>query len=252
MEPYLADLVIVNYNARKYLPQCLKSIREFSGAASSYRVWVIDNASQDGSAAYIKSLTGIQPILNRTNRGYGAACNQGLLRGQGRYQVLLNSDTQVTPGWLPPLIRIFQDDPRAAVVGPRLVTPDGFIAGAGVVGTYTRPVIRGWGEPDEAWRYNEIMEVISVSGCCMMLRRDLLPVLGLFDEGYFHYFEETDYCLRARLQGFKVIYCPGSVVAHHLNGSLRNRNKLAGYYRAAQKRFYQKWETILKEEREDL
>ncbi|HEX3047080.1 MAG TPA: glycosyltransferase family 2 protein, partial [Bacillota bacterium] len=209
--------------------------------ASNYRIWIIDNASQDGSVTYIRSLAGINSILNRVNRGYGAACNQGILRGQGQYLVLLNSDIQVTPGWLPPLVKILQDNPRAALVGPRLVTPDGFIAGAGVVGTYSHPIIQGWGEPDEACRYNKIQEVISISGCCMMLRRGLLPALGLFDEDYFHYFEETDYCYRARLQGFKVIYCPNSVVIHHVNGSCRNLDRLNHYYLAAKKRFFQKW-----------
>jgi GT2 family glycosyltransferase len=242
LESYLADLIIVNYNTKKYLSLCLKSIKDFTGAASNYRVWVIDNASQDGSAAYIQSIPGIRRIFNRKNLGYGAACNQGILRGQGQYLVLLNSDIQVTPGWLPPLIKIFQDDPQIALVGPRLITPDGFIAGAGVVGTYTHPVIRGWGEPDEVWRYNKIQDVISISGCCMLLRRDLLKVLGLFDEQYFHYFEETDYCYRARRHGYKVIYCPDSVVIHHINGSCRNLTRLNYYYLAAKKRFYQKWD----------
>lgn len=241
MDSYLADLIIVSYNSKKYLSLCLNSIKDFTGAPSNYRVWVVDNASQDGSIAYIQSVTGIYPIFNRVNRGYGAACNQGILRGQGRYLVLLNSDTQVTPGWLLPLVKTFQDDSRTAVVGPRLVTPDGYIAGAGVVGTYTHPVIRGWGEPDEPWRYDKTMEVLSVSGCCMLLRRDLLPALGLFDEAYFHYFEETDYCYRARLQGFKVIYCPDSIVMHAVNGSCRNLDRLNRYYLAAKKRFYQKW-----------
>lgn len=245
MESYLADIVIVNFNTRKYLGECLDSIRSNSGPYQDYKVWVSDNGSTDNSYLEIKNRAWVSGILNRINRGYARACNQGIKSGTGRYIFLLNSDVKVTPGWLTPLIAILSSEPRIAVVGPRLVNPDGYLAGTGVVGTNARPVIRGWGEPDDPERYKQAIPVLSVCGACMGIKRSLLPVLGLFDENYFHYFEETDYCYNARFHGYQVFYCPDSEVIHHGRGSCRNFRKLSKYYRESERYFHQKWKSFL-------
>lgn len=244
MPDYQTDIIIVNYNTKKYLADCLESIKEHSGPVEDYRVWVVDNGSKDGSAALIRETPGVTGILNPQNRGYGAACNQGIKKGTGRFIFLLNSDILVTPGWLPPLVKTLSAG-RVAVAGPRLVNPEGFLVGVGVVGTNAHPILRGWGEPDEPDRYNEYTECISVCGACLGIKRSLLPELGLFDEHYFHYFEETDYCYNARFHGYKVVYCPESVVIHRVNGSCRSRNLLNKYFAESKKYFDQKWQRFL-------
>lgn len=242
--PYQTDIIIVNFNTRKYLAACLESLRAHTGPAADYRIWVVDNGSTDGSRALIRSTQGVNGIFNHANRGYGAACNQGIKRGCGEYIFLLNSDTMVTPGWLSPLLKLLAD-PQTAVVGPRLVTPDGFLVGAGVVGTNSHPVIRGWGEPDNPDSYREVTECLSVGGACMGIKRALLPELGYFDEHYFHYFEETDYCYNARFHGYKVLYCPDSKVIHRVFGSCRNHRRLQQYFREGERYFQKKWRDFL-------
>ncbi len=245
---YLADIVLVNYNTKKYLSDCLHSIGEFSGPKENYRVFTVDNGSTDGSVEFIKSQTDFPiGILNKQNRGYGAACNQGILAGKGKYIFLLNSDTMVTAGWLPPLIRILENSSKVAVVGPRLINPEGLLVGVGVVGANARPVLRGWGEPNEPHRYNKNLEVLSVCGACMGIKRQLLPILGLFDEHYFHYFEETDYCYNARFRGYKVIYCPDSTVIHHVSASCHDIQKLHSFFQQGERYFRKKWKSFLQD-----
>lgn len=250
MEGYLADIVIVNFNTRKYLTKCLDSIRGNSGAYQDYKVWVVDNGSTDNSIAEIKNRTWVAGIINRSNRGYAYACNQGIKAGSGTFIFFLNSDVSVTPGWLTPLITTLASAPEIAVVGPRLVNPEGLLVGAGVVGTNARPIIRGWGIPDEPGRYNQAIECLSICGACMGIKRDMLPTLGFFDEKYFHYFEETDYCYNARYHGYKVFYCPESKVIHFGQGSCRNFRKLNKYFRNSEKYFNNKWKFFLEDQTE--
>jgi GT2 family glycosyltransferase len=247
---YLSDIVIVNFNTKKYLDDCLQSIRKFTGPKNSYRIWVIDNGSTDGSASLIKAAEGITGIFNRENRGYGRACNQGIRAGTGDYIFLLNSDTQVTSGWLLPLIQTLASDPKIAITGPKLVNPEKRLVGAGVIGTNAHPIIRGWGEPDEPGRFDQPLKCVSVCGACMGIKRQLLPQLGLFDEHYFHYYEETDYCYNARFRGFKIVYCPDSTVIHRVFGSCRDLRVLNRYFSESRAYFHTKWKEFLKDETE--
>lgn len=250
MTSYLADLIIVNFNTRRFLADCLKSLREFSGPFSNYQVWVIDNNSTDGSRQLIKTLGWVKAIFNQKNRGYGAACNQGIQNGSGKFIFLLNSDLQFTPNWLPPLLNMLESSSGIAVVGPRLVNPRGLLVGVGVIGKNAEPEIQGWGEPNEPKCYNQPLECLSVSGACLGIKRELLPRLGLFDEHYFHYFEETDYCYNARFHGYKVMYCPNSTVIHQVYGSCQRTELLSKYYQASRAYFEQKWHDFLSDETE--
>jgi GT2 family glycosyltransferase len=240
----LLDIVIVNFNTADHLADCVRSIRKHT-LRNSYQIRVVDNASTDDSPRLIRSLPGVKAIFNETNRGYGSACNQGINAGNGQYILLLNSDIRVTPNWLPPLLRVLRSSRQIAVVGPKLVNPKGLIVGAGVVGTNAHPIIRGLGEPNRASRYNRTIECLSVGGACMGIKRELLPELGLFDENYFHYFEETDYCFNARFHGYRVIYCGESQVIHYGHGSCRNSEKLDSYFRSSEMYFKEKWRHFL-------
>lgn len=248
MLEYLADLIIVSYNTRKYLAECLKSIKDHTRINQDLKVWVVDNCSTDGSIQLIKSCGWVQGIYNQNNRGYGAACNQGIQNGKGKYIFLINSDIKFTSGWLEPLIKAMESDSKVAVVGPRLVNPEGFLVGVGVVGTNAKPILRGWGEPDESNRYHQYCNCISIGGACMGIKRILLPELGCFDEHYFHYFEETDYCYNARYHGYKVVYCPDSKVIHRVYGSCQNMRILNNYFSQSREYFQNKWKEFLTDE----
>jgi GT2 family glycosyltransferase len=248
VKSYPIDIVIVNFNTENYLHDCLQSIGTASDSTIPQRVWVVDNGSDDGSVALIRNYDFVTGIFNRKNRGYGFACNQGISAGNGDFIFLLNSDTMVTAGWLPPLLAILDSSSKVAVVGPRLINPEGLLVGVGVVGTNARPVIRGWQEPNQPHLYQETIEVLSVCGACMGIKRRLIPVLGLFDEHYFHYFEETDYCYNARFHGYKVIYCPKSTVIHRVFGSCREPLQLQKYFWDGETYFQKKWRSFLKDD----
>lgn len=245
---YLADLIIISFNTRRYLSDCLNSIKKETPLDKGVKVWVVDNCSADGSRELIKSYGWVHGIYNQKNIGYGSACNQGIRRGNGRFIFLLNSDTKVTPGWLLPLIKTLENRLEVAVVGPRLVNPEGFLVGVGVVGTNAEPILRGWGEPDEPHRYNQYSDCVSIGGACMGIKRRLLPELGFFDENYFHYFEETDYCYNARYHGYKVVYCPESKVIHRVYGSCQNMRLLNNYFSNSKDYFLKKWRDFLADE----
>lgn len=141
-----------------------------------------------------------------------------------------------------------ESDPLVAVVGPKLLTPEGRIAfaGAGVVGTNRHPVPRGSGEPDGPDVYDRPHECLAVVGACLMIRRDLIPILGLFDEGYFFYWEDIDYCLNARVHGYRVLFWPASRVVHHgqTTSSLYG-SQSARWFEEGRRRFEAKWERYL-------
>ncbi|HBR35126.1 MAG TPA: hypothetical protein DD734_10860, partial [Firmicutes bacterium] len=99
------DLIVVNFNTKKLLADCLASLRQYSGDPGAYRIWVVDNGSTDGSVTLIRSLPRVSGLFNRRNQGYAAACNQGIRAGAAPYIFILNSDTLVTEGWLPPLLK---------------------------------------------------------------------------------------------------------------------------------------------------
>jgi GT2 family glycosyltransferase len=237
------DLIIVSFNSRRYLANCIQSVIEHT-PPNHYQIQVVDNASTDGSRELLQAYSQVRTIFNRSNRGYACACNQGITAGQGEYIFLLNSDLQVTPNWLAPLLNQLAN-PRTAVVGPKLVNTHGCLVGAGVIGTNAHPVIRGWRQPDRADLYHQTREVLSLCGACLGIKRQLLQQLGLLDENYFHYFEETDYCYNARFHGYQVVYCPESVVVHHGQGSCHDHAQLNRYYQASRAYFVKKWAEFL-------
>lgn len=246
-EESLVDLIIINYNTLGYLKKCLSSIKEYTKLP--YRIIVVDNGSTDGSKNYLKNYSDIRVISNKSNRGYGQACNQGILAGNSQYIVLLNSDIEVTSGWLEPLVELAKEE-DVAVVGPKMVNENNLIVGAGVTSVKDDFKPRGWKEPDGQGVYNTQEDVISVGGACYLIKRELLPILSLFDEGYFFYFEETDYSLRVREKGYRVVYCPDSRIIHHHEGSLKEgdyygRMKRNKYFAESRKRFYNKWNEVI-------
>ncbi|MEW6663471.1 MAG: glycosyltransferase family 2 protein [Bacillota bacterium] len=232
------DIVIINHNTANYLASCLDSIRKYSDYP--YQVTVVDNGSTDHSLALLAQYNWVKTIANKTNQGYARACNQGINGNTGPFILLLNSDVEVTPNWLSPMVQCMQSNPLNGVVGNRQINAEGQLAGAGVIGDYPFQY-RGWGLPFRQDLYDREEEVISISGACMMIKRELLPVLHLLDERYFFYFEDTDYCYQARAKGYRVVYCPASTVFHYCDTSpLKDKLRLR-YYLAAKKLFEHKW-----------
>ncbi|WCK56165.1 glycosyltransferase family 2 protein [Aneurinibacillus sp. Ricciae_BoGa-3] len=245
----MLDIIIVNYNTRELTMDCIKSI--LGHTSVPFKLFVVDNGSTDGSVDMIATkFPEVTVIRNSVNEGYAKACNKGALAGDNHFIVFLNSDTKfIKSDWAQCMIRVFEEDPKVAVAAPKLINQDGLITGCGVVGTNANPNVRGWLEPDSPDKYNEKIECVSVCGACMMIKRENIKQLGLLDERYPFYFEETDYCYNARDKGFKVVYTPCTVVYHYHQGSSKNYSKLAQWAGIGKKIFDTKWAHMMNDER---
>jgi len=241
------DLVVVSYNTARWTMACVHSI--LCHTPEPRRVIVVDNASTDDTLVQLRTLQQtVTVISNDHNTGYARACNLGIAAGHNPFIALLNSDVQVTQGWLEPLLDCLRSDPRIAVVGPKTVTQDGRITGAGVVGTLKDHAPRGYLQPDRADLYNEQEDCFSVSGAAYVIRRGLVSELGLFDERYFFYFEETDYSVNARAHGYRVVYCPASRIIHEGGQSNRDDHQLRRYFLESRRYFMKKWTGVCDDE----
>ncbi len=241
----VVDIVVISYNTKNLLLACLQQLALYTD--EPHRVIVVDNASRDGTPETLQKTieeyqwSHVQIIANLHNVGYAKACNQGIKAGTSPYILLLNSDVLVTPGWLTPLIDCMKEDSKIAVVGPKMIDEKGRITGAGIVGTYEKHVPRGYLEVDAPGKYEEEEDCFSVCGAAYLILRANLPVLGLFDEHYFFYFEETDYSLQARTKGFRIVYCPKSKIYHLQGKSSQDHGQLRRYFEESESYFRRKW-----------
>ncbi|WP_349351286.1 MULTISPECIES: glycosyltransferase family 2 protein [unclassified Flagellimonas] len=224
-------VVILNWNGEALLERFLPSVLEYSKGTD---VYVVDNASTDGSVAYVaQHYPNINIIQNSSNGGFAKGYNEGLQHVKADVYCLLNSDVEVTPDWLEPIQNTFSTQPEAAIIQPKildLMQKDHFeYAGAagGFLDKFGYPFCRGrifqTIEKDEG-QYDDIREVFWATGACMFIKSDVFWSLGGFDEDYFAHQEEIDLCWRAQNAGHKVFYVGHSHV-YHLGGStLSNMN----------------------------
>ncbi len=204
------------YNRVELTRQCLAALTEVT-AGVEYEVIVVDNGSIDDTAAFLDRLSGdVQIIRNAENAGFATACNQGAKAARGRYLVFLNNDTIPQRGWLQALVDEARAHPEVAIVGSKLLYPDGRIQHAGVVfsrssfGPYH--IYRQF--PGDAPPVNRRREFQCVTAACMLVRREVFEAVGGFNEGYRNGFEDVDLCLKVREQGWQIVYQPASVLFH--------------------------------------
>jgi len=221
---------IVNLNAKKYLNNCLRTIGK-STNSDAIEIIVVDNNSRDNSVKLIQSnYPNVHIIINSRNQGYTKAINQALIMSNGRYKVVLNPDTELNPGSIDIMIDHLELDKTIGIIGPKVNNSDG---------SFQKSCRRGIARPIAVFSYflglserypsnkkftgyhlnhldkNEICEVSGVSGSCMLIRKSLIDDIGYFDERYFAYQEDSDYCLMAIKNGWKIFYNPNSIVKHH-------------------------------------
>ncbi|MFH1567317.1 MAG: glycosyltransferase [Gemmatimonadota bacterium] len=215
------SIVIPVYNQAEFTEKCLYAIAANSGGpdepAPEYEVIVVDNGSTDWTMYLLHAMEGdIRVISNDANLGFARACNQGAAEARGDFVLFLNNDTVPHPGWLQPLVALADSDPGIGALGAKLLYPDtGRIqhAGLAMVGGVPEHLYRGL-EADDP-RVDAVRDLDMVTGACLMVRSDLLTGLGGFDTRYLNGVEDVDLCLRVRDAGYRVVYCPGSVLDHH-------------------------------------
>jgi len=223
-ERVLSSIIIPVFNNLSLTNQCLESIWEHTDVP--YEINVVDNGSSDGTKDYlhrVEDARGVRVISNHANLGFAKACNQGARAAQGDYLVFLNNDTIVQPGWLEELAACAGKDPKIAVVGAKLLYPDGTIQHAGVVFNHDKLVhhIYKLFDPDHP-AVNKEREFQVVTAACALVKKDLFFKAGGFDENYLNGLEDVDLCFKLREQGYKVVYNPRAV-AYHLESKTPGR-----------------------------
>lgn len=250
--PRPVSIVILTWNGLDYTKSCIESIREQTDY-ESYEIVVADNGSTDGTAGYLRSQSDITTILNGVNAGFTKGNNIAIQRCNPESDViLLNNDTEIVQrDWICKLQADAYSSPDIAVAGCRLIRPDGTLQH---VGTYL-PVDSFRGEQIGACerdinQYPGTRDVEGVVFACVYLKRETLNTVGLLDEDYFSYFEDTDYCFRVKERGLRVVCCGSVRVIHHEHISTRvnNLNQNA-MFEAARTVFRRKWEAKLPAER---
>ena len=215
------SVVVVTHNALPWIEQCLESVR-------SAETIVVDNGSTDGTVDVVRGLFPDVRILERENRGLAAGWNAGLEVAGGRYVLILNADAWLTEGSLRRLVAFADEQPEAAIVGPRLSNPDGSLQRS-VRGFPTlwrlateyfflRKLAPGTralnGFYAGGFEHDCVLEAEVVMGACMLARREAIDAVGPLDEDFFLFSEETDWCYRFAQAGWKVLFFPGAECVH--------------------------------------
>jgi len=223
------SIIIVNWNTRDILRDCLRSVYEQTQAIT-FKVIIVDNASRDGSAEMVKEEFP-QAILieNSQNRGFAAANNQAIKTAGGRYVLLLNSDTVVLDNAIAKAVKFADEHPYTAVVGCRVLNRDytlqrtcfiyPSLLNTFLAATYLYkifPKSRFFGREQMTWwDYNDVREVEAVCGCFLLARKEAIDQVGRIDEKYYVYGEETDWCYRFKKNGWKIMFTPGAQIIHY-------------------------------------
>jgi GT2 family glycosyltransferase len=217
-------VVVVNWNAADETSRCLEHLRALRPGPA--RVHVVDNGSTDGSAERIaRERPDVRLHRHAENRGFAGGANAGvraaLAEGAGAV-LLLNNDARVEPASLGALVEATARHPAAGLFGPKIFRDRAAkrLWCCGVVFRFgpNLAVLRGFDEID-AGRYDREEEAPSLTGCGLLVRREVFEAIGALDEGYFAYVEDADFCARANAAGFRCVYVPTSIVEHPGGGS---------------------------------
>jgi GT2 family glycosyltransferase len=214
------SVLILSWNKKEYLKTCLPTLEKVS--YKNLEIIVVDNGSKDGTIEYLKkNHPKVKIVANKTNLGFAGGNNAGLKKVTGDYILLLNNDTKVTKGFIEPLVKVLDTRPDIGVVQSKIIWMEdhsrldsigAFLTNTGFLYHY------GYLQHDKK-AYDKQVYVYTVKGASMLMRADMVKRTGLFDDDYFIYFEETDFCHRVWLAGYKIIYEPKSVIYHKVGGT---------------------------------
>src|SRR5438552_6578491 len=210
------SIIIPVFNQFHFTHACLAFVQEHRGS-HAIEVIVVDDGSGDATADFVPRMKGIVYLRNETNAGFVGSCNRGAAQARGKYLLFLNNDTTVKPGWLDALLETFQFEPRAGLVGSKLLFPDGRLQEAG--GIIWRDG-SGWNrgkfcDPENP-EYNFLREVDYCSAACVMVPRSLFQSVGGFDSKFAPaYYEDADLAFKLQHAGFKILYQPLCEIIHY-------------------------------------
>jgi glycosyltransferase involved in cell wall biosynthesis len=241
-------VVILTWNGIEYTKACLDSLYRVTDRANVDFV-AVDNGSNDGTVEYLKSLAWVTPLFNHENLGFARGNNIALrLIDRGRDVILLNNDTEIhDPSWVSKLQQSAYRNETIGIVGCRIRRKTGMFQHAG---TYM-PDFTYWGQQigggeKDINQYNQDHDVEGVVFACVYIKRAVMDRIGYLDEDYFSYFEDTDYCLKAKLTGFRVVNCGALTILHQEHGATSsNKVSQTDMFLNSQKVFLGKWRDYL-------
>jgi GT2 family glycosyltransferase len=227
----LVSIIILNFNGKAFLYNCLSSVLKTN--YPNFEVIFVDNGSIDNSVEYVREKFGKDPRLKiiALNKNYGFAEGNNIgfkyANPESKYVVFLNNDTVVNSEWLIEAIKILEKDNSIGAAQPKLKSlkdKKRIDSAGGFLDYMGRVLIRGTGESDRG-QYDHIDEIFYAQGAAIIIRKDLIHRIGLFDSEYFLNYEETDFCWRTWLAGYKVIFIPKAVVYHWGGATIHDKHK---------------------------
>lgn len=244
------SIIIVSYNSKNFLLQCIDSIYKRLKRCN-FEIILIDNDSIDGSQDIVRRrFPGVNLVANKTNVGFAMANNQGLSLARGEFFFLLNPDTEIMSGAIESIISFMNRNPSVGIVGPKLVRSDSTIQSS----CKKFPTLRGellqniftdkfipvfvkscFGDEIPVSKHE--MRVDWVTGACLAIRRKMIEQVGQFDESFFLYYEEVDLCFRAKKRGWDICFFPEAVVVHH-GGKSTEKNLRRSLLAAFESKYY--------------
>ncbi|MHB9093104.1 MAG: glycosyltransferase family 2 protein [Eubacteriales bacterium] len=221
--PRLTSIIILTFNELRFTKVCLEYIRRYT--SEPYELVVVDNASTDGTVEYLRGQKDIKLVINDKNNGFAKGCNQGIEIAAGDYILLLNNDTAVSPGWLGNMIVCLESDQSIGIVGPRsnyVKEPQRLK----VEYTTMDQIVSFSTQFNKVSDPSKWFELEMAVGFCMLIKRKVIDVVGLLDEQFGKgFFEDDDYCRRAKEKGFKIM-CAGDTFVHHFGSASFIGNKI--------------------------
>lgn len=215
----LISVVILNWNGHQTIERCLKSLYEQT--YSNLEIIVVDNASTDDSADLVRdNFPDVKLIINKENLGFGGGNNIGIQASSGEYIMMLNNDTRLDPKCIEELKKSIEKDEKYGACASKILLEyeDNLIDAAGIV-VCPDGLSIGRGRLESGDKYDEETEVFFASDCACLYRREMLEDIGLYDEDFFAYADETDMGWRAQLAGWKCIFNPKAIVYHFHSAS---------------------------------
>lgn len=227
--------VVVNWNQTAVTLECLRSLERLDYPA--FDVILVDNASDDDAVQVIGSaFPAVQVLRNPENLGFVGGNNRGIdaaLAGGAEFIMLLNNDTVVAPDMLLRLLEVMRADPTIGISGPKMLyfdQPDVIWCAGNHINRRTGDSVRLRAEERDVARAEPPQEVDFITGCAICLRREVIESIGLLDARFFIYYEETDWCTRARAIGWETVYVPDARLWHKVSATMGATSPATDYY----------------------
>jgi hypothetical protein len=231
MHGFEFSVVVVNWNGRHFLEECLGSLRKQT--FRDFEIILVDNGSMDGSAEFVgQSFPEVKLIGLAENRGFCGGNNEGIRHASGRWIVLLNNDTAVDVRFLEAVYEASRAFPDIRMFASKMVlfdSPD-TIDNCGMMACRSGSTLQVGRNSKDSAEYRQYLSVFGPCGGAAFYRRDLLEEVGLLDEDFFMIYEDYDLAFRAQLRGHGCIFVPGALVRHHYHGTIRQHSARQVYF----------------------